>query len=295
MRILVNYATPSLRPLQRVATRTALAFGGFERVVERSPADLDAGFRRRNAALLAERRGGGYWVWKPYIVREALAAARPGDFLMYCDVDQVFLRSVAPLEAEMRRTGESIAAYRLEHQLERMWTKRDCFVAMGCDEARYADTRQLLAGFSAWRRTGFALDFLDAWLHWAQQAHMVTDAPSRGPLPDYPGFREHRHDQSVFSLLCKQRGVAGRPQGPLLTQTSWGALARASWRRPHDVGLHAAVLWAVAKSRRKILWRRRRPGRAAADPRATPGARREGDARAARDGPSIDLAGRGHG
>ena len=269
MRILVNYATPELRALQRVSTRTALAFGGFDAVVERSPTDLGAGFRRRNAALLAQQRGGGYWVWKPYIVREALSAAGKDDFLMYCDVDQVFLRSAASLEAEMRAAGESVAAFRMENQLERMWTKRDCFVAMGCDEARYADTRQLLGGFSAWRRTDFALDLVDAWLHWAQQAQMVTDAPSRGPLPDHPGFREHRHDQSIFSLLCKQRGVAGRPQQPLLTQMSWGALARASWWRAHDVALHFAVLRAVpAKVRYAAVVRKRGYARAARAERA---------------------------
>ena len=36
--------------------------------------------------------------------------------------------------------------------------------------------------------------------------HFVTDAPSR--IPNAPVFRDHRHDQSVFSLLAKQRGIA---------------------------------------------------------------------------------------
>ena len=52
MRILLNYATPDLRALQRASSRSALRFGGFDRVVERSPADLDRAFQAAAAGRL---------------------------------------------------------------------------------------------------------------------------------------------------------------------------------------------------------------------------------------------------
>jgi hypothetical protein len=30
-------------------------------------------------------------------------------------------------------------------------------------------------------------------------------------LPNYPGFEDHRHDQSVLSLLARKHGIATRP------------------------------------------------------------------------------------
>ena len=255
MRILLNYATPDLRALQRASSRSALRFGGFDRVVERSPADLDRAFWRRNATILEQGRGAGYWLWKPYIVSRALEDMAADDFLFYLDVDNLVLRSVAPIEAAMRRHGGGVAAFEIENQVERMWTKRDCFVAMGCDAPRYTDSRQVLASYSAWRRTAAATAFVDAWLHWAQDPQLVADAPSCGPLPDYPEFRDHRHDQSIFSLLCKQREVALVRGEPFVTGMSWGALARASFWRPLDVVLHGLALRALPVLARRSMLR----------------------------------------
>ena len=35
--------------------------------------------------------------------------------------------------------------------------------------------------------------------------HLLDD--SKSVNPNYPGFNEHRHDQSIFSLLTKKHGL----------------------------------------------------------------------------------------
>ncbi len=38
---------------------------------------------------------------------------------------------------------------------------------------------------------------------------LSTDSNNQCGLPNYEGFREHRHDQSIFILLTKKCGLLG--------------------------------------------------------------------------------------
>ena len=214
--VLANYATADLGRIRRRSTRSAFRRGRFDRVLEYGPGDLDPAFRRRNAAVLAQPRGAGYWIWKPYIIRDALRSIGDDEMLFYCDADMRFVAPLGPLRAEMRRDGIGVLGFRT-HYVEHTWTKRDCFVLMDCDHARYRDTPQVRAGFSAWRRTPFAVAFVEEWLRLVQDERLATDLPSRCGLPEHPTFREHRHDQSVLSLLCKKHGVPTRGTWPFVT------------------------------------------------------------------------------
>ena len=219
MNVLVNYATPRFAALRDLNSASGVRTGGFDRVLEYSPRDLDPAFARRNAAILRSGRGGGYWLWKPYIIEKTLKMLGEDDVMFYADAGSFFVASIDPLVDLMRRTEQDVIAFRLKRQQERKWTKRDAFVLMGCDAPRFTDTFQAEASFSLWRKSRFAQELAGEWLSLAQDERLVTDAPSRCGLEDYPEFREHRHDQSIWSLLCKKRGLA---------------LHRQPWRPPDD-------------------------------------------------------------
>ena len=46
-------------------------------------------FESRNQSLLKEKRGAGYWVWKPWIIRRALEKIRNDDVLLYSDAGKL--------------------------------------------------------------------------------------------------------------------------------------------------------------------------------------------------------------
>ncbi len=75
---------------------------------------------------------------------------------------------------------------------------------MGCDSAWYEERRQIKGGFSLWRKTNFSLRLVDEWLFWAQDERIITDMPNQCGKENYPGFIEHRHDQSIWSILCRR-------------------------------------------------------------------------------------------
>src|ERR1700743_2779924 len=49
----------------------------------------ETAFYLENKGILHCRRGDGYWLWKPYIILEALKSADPDDVVVYWDAGRV--------------------------------------------------------------------------------------------------------------------------------------------------------------------------------------------------------------
>lgn len=84
------------------------------------------------------------------------------------------------------------------------WTHRDTFVNMGCDEEKYWNAPQLQCNVTGIKKDAkgmaFAKEYLDCCLDWR-----ITFG--EGKYPDFPSYKENRHNQSVFSILCAKHGI----------------------------------------------------------------------------------------
>lgn len=203
MNILINYANDVFRESQKRNSIAGKEVGLFDEVISYSPKDIDAEFFNRNKRILQQKRGNGYWLWKPYFIKKTLEAAKYGDFVFYCDSGSYFIRPVTPLIDRSIATGQEIIVFDLTY-LEREWTKRDAFILMDCDSEKYSESIQRLGSFSLWKKSPFTMNFVDEYLRYAQDERIISDMENQCGYPNYPEFKEHRHDQSIFSLLTKK-------------------------------------------------------------------------------------------
>jgi hypothetical protein len=140
-----------------------------------------------------------------------------GDYVFYSDSGAYFLQSIDPLIQVSVQSRQDLICFELHGHFECDWTKRDAFVLMDCDGPAYASSMQRQAGFSLWKKSRFTLDFIEEYLYFAQDARILTDLENQCGLPNYPGFRDHRHDQSIFSLLTKKHRLI-----PHRDPSQWG-------------------------------------------------------------------------
>lgn len=205
---LINYADQTYYESQKSNTESALKVGGFDKVISYGVKDLDFEFVSKNKLILEQKRGAGFWSWKPYIISKTLEKINDGDLLFYSDAGCVFIRDINPLIELLDITEQQLILFELEdvHTI-RKWTKRDCLVYMGLDEEKYLDQPQLLGGFSVMRKNPFVVSFVQEWLSYAQDPRIITDAPNECGLSNYPEFIDHRHDQSIVSLLGRKHDV----------------------------------------------------------------------------------------
>jgi len=148
-------------------------------------------------------RGGGYWFWKPALLLHHLQHMNDGDYIIYSDVDVIsHLSFTAPLLEEMQETGHTLAIYQ-QDWWERDWNKMDVFAAICGNNAdpREDTTGQYSAMWLTLRKTPSTVRLVETWRDWVSNYHYVSDENSTIPNPSF--FQEHRHDQSILSLLLK--------------------------------------------------------------------------------------------
>lgn len=157
-------------------------------------------FYFENKKILDLERLCGYAIWKPYIILEMFKNINYGDIVVYMDCGDV------PLTADLNK---EIKNYMQKHDqcfivtnnFNRSYTKRDCFVLMNCDEEKFWNAIQLEDGFLAFKKTDFNISFVEEWLEFCKDERIVTDLSNTQNKPNFHDFIDHRHDQSIISLL----------------------------------------------------------------------------------------------
>lgn len=168
-------------------------------------------------------RGYGWFSWKPFIILDALSRLEPGDLCMYLDADTVSVADFSILFDLCHKEGGHLAfmATGTTHPLcNRQWVKRECFQCMGLDFQSYWHGPQAVCRFMAFERfwgdsaeaysqCSFLFDWQRHCLdHQCQTFDHYPAIQLPGPHGDGPefGFREHRTEQAIYSLLCIKYG-----------------------------------------------------------------------------------------
>ena len=186
--------------------RSALEIAKVDKFYGYTPKDIDPEFREKNKYILDKLRGNGYWLWKPYFLYKTLTEKlNYGDYLIYSDAAILYVDSAEKIVDFLNKKNLDMYTHRLPH-LERKFTKRDAFILLGVDTPFYAETGQFNAAFQIYRKTTFTEYFLKEYLYYAQDKRIITDDSNEMGEENYPEFKDHRHDQSILSLLIKKYG-----------------------------------------------------------------------------------------
>lgn len=158
-------------------------------------------FFEENRAILEHPTGMGYWLWKPFIILEALNEVPQGSIVVYCDSGIEIISTLDPL-LTICREQTPIALFGNGDLQNAQWTKRDCFILMDCDTEYFWKGPQCDAAFALFRKCEQTMLFVREWLDYCLDARIITDQPNSCGKRDLPDFIEHRRDQAVLSLLA---------------------------------------------------------------------------------------------
>lgn len=150
-------------------------------------------------------RGYGYWLWKPWIIKKTMETMQNNDILVYadagCEIDMTNTSLLNQLMSDMN-TKYIIGS---KTCYENSWTKMDLIYELGMLNDPSLDTRQYQATTNMYRVCDVVRDFVNQWYETACNYHLIDDSPSVSQNLDV--FIEHRHDQSIFSLLSKKMNI----------------------------------------------------------------------------------------
>jgi len=192
-----TYATEEYKKFQKRLTHSADITEQFDYIFTYNQDWLQRhDFYKENKKILTQKKGSGYWLWKPFIILETLKLMDEGDVLFYLDAGDVFKGDIRTFLLGIKQ--DILLTYGAHKNKE--WTKRDCFINMGCDSEVYWNAIQLEAGIFVCRKSEYVIGIIKEWLYRCRDEECLTDIPSTHGR-DLTGFKEHRHDQSILTNL----------------------------------------------------------------------------------------------
>jgi hypothetical protein len=148
-------------------------------------------------------RGYGFWFWKPYLIHKTLNELEDGDFLVYIDAGcTVNPHGKARFEEykEMLSKNEfGVLAFQLYACNDNQYSKRILLDFLNATD-EHKTTPQIIATAIMFKKTPHSVNFVNRWYEIASNEKYINDEHVED---EYPEFVDHRHDQSIFSLLVK--------------------------------------------------------------------------------------------
>lgn len=172
--------------------------------------DIDNEFKEKYKEVWnMSQRGGGYWIWKPYIILKMLKNINDDDIIVYFDSGchiNITPESQIRFNEYINMINNSKCGYlrfQLTHQEKKFTNKKTIeyfknkFNITESMMNQYLESFQLVGGIQIIRKTQFSIDFFNKILEiMNDDQYLFTDK--------YTQYNEkHRHDQSIMSLLYK--------------------------------------------------------------------------------------------
>jgi hypothetical protein len=199
---LVSYATERFERVRQELNESARRFGISHLLSYRERDLRSSSYYKQNQSILDEVCGAGYWAWKPFFIREAMRQIGDDDLIIYCDAGSIFIESPEPLLELCVKSSTGLVLFDARPLTNRQFTKRDCFVRMGCDGPKYWNANIVIATIIIVRKSSGAVAFINEWLKHCCDRSAITDEPNVCGLPDLEGYAQHRWDQAILSVLA---------------------------------------------------------------------------------------------
>ena len=168
------------------------------------------GIQTHTEFINSHRRGYGYWIWKPMVILDILNKTAPNDIIIYADAGcSIYNTEKAKALFAFYMHVVEQPPYRISFELthkEHTWCKGDLLDLFKIRHSPYASSNQLCATSLILKNTPENKAFMEEWSSVMSDYHNIDDSPSVSP--NHPSFKEHRHDQSVYSILKKIRGTS---------------------------------------------------------------------------------------
>lgn len=178
----------------------------------------DDDFKQKYSYVLNQRRGGGYWLWKYYLINKKMKEIEEGEYIIYCDAGcqlnnkglNRYYEYLDMLEKSELGTislplgwNKTLEPPPSKGCVERVWTVRQLFEYLNIDiNSDIATSPQIVGGILIFKKCKNSLKILEDYgklIEYDQK--LITDYYNN--INQYPFFRENRHDQSIWSLLRK--------------------------------------------------------------------------------------------
>lgn len=165
-------------------------------------------WKKHNKFISNNSRGYGYWLWKSFIILKTIQGISENDILVYadsgCTLNKNGLNKMNEYLDIIKKSKNGILSFETTF-FEKQYTKRDLFEYLKMNNEVFLNSNHLIATAFILRKCENTTKLVSEWYDTCCIYNLLDDSPSS--LKNDELFIEHRHDQSIFSLLRKKYGT----------------------------------------------------------------------------------------
>jgi hypothetical protein len=179
--------------------------GIFDKIIIKSPVDLPYDLPEMTKHLLKMTRGGGYWIWKPIIIKNQLDLINDNDILIYADAGcHINKNGIDRLNEYLSYLSNDKPMIRFQMNIpEYKYTTSAIFKHFNIDNDRnITETGQYMATSFIILKNKISMEIINKWYYTAiDKPLLFTDYYNN--IEMHNEFCDNRHDQSIFSVITK--------------------------------------------------------------------------------------------
>ena len=156
--------------------------------------------------LYQNKRGFGFWLWKPYIIHSTLHDIEMNDILIYMDAGcTINVEGKQRLNEYINLLNSQSKYDIISFQMDLPEIKYSKLALLEYLKVNEEDKNsgQCNATVVLIRKGDHSLSVIKEWYRVASIHNLINDQHS---IREHKMFIDHRHDQSIFSILVKQMG-----------------------------------------------------------------------------------------
>jgi hypothetical protein len=171
----------------------------FDEYKVKTLGDIDKTFLNENHSILNQKRGCGYWLWKPYFIKNELENMKENDILFYCDSGREITINPQNLITSLIKNHDKYFIVFTQPEKQKEQTKGDVLNYFNCT-AEEQNYKQIWGGVIIIKNNIISRNIIDKWLQVCKIKHLIDDTPSN-ITNKYMNITGNRHDQSIFSMV----------------------------------------------------------------------------------------------
>ena len=172
--------------------------------------DVDANFKNKFLHLLTNKKYFA-WICKVYFINKKLKELDENDVLLWTDsdIDNIYQNGTLQLFNLCNNSEKGIVGFHHNFWLEKYFTKKSVFEYLNVCHESYYETQQAYGGILLVKKNQFTINIIEQWLQFCLNPLLFSD--NNNKYNQHKEFIEHKHCQSIFSLLLKKNNIKTFP------------------------------------------------------------------------------------
>jgi FkbM family methyltransferase len=203
---IISFGTDDLFKNQKIRFKQqATDINFFDNVIIEDEKSIKSLLKEHEEFIINNKRGYGYWIWKPIIIKNQLEKMKDNDILFYLDCGSSIINYNTHKLNEYIDIlkDKDIIVFDAYTYLTKTFMKKNVINEFNMNN-EILEKNLIEAGFIIIKKTNFSINFLNLWLDTMTKNNYSLVNDDLLNFEQNKDFIEHRHDQSILTVLARQ-------------------------------------------------------------------------------------------